>query len=389
MTKERLHILIDRYLSETLTKEEQAELYSAINQPETEAQTKELILEQLENKAFNYNPDLTNLYKRIVAETKEQPRVHRIHFLRTSFRKFAAAAAVITMIATTYFILNKEQEQAINAVATIDVKAPTTNRATVTLSNGQTVALDSAINGQLAMESTVSLVKLANGQIVYTGNANELIYNTLHNPKGSKPIDIGLSDGSHVWLNAGSSITYPVAFILNKERRVTMTGEAYFEIKHTDNNLAFIVQKESTEVKVLGTHFNVKAYDNEPNLKVTLLEGSVSVNKKTQSLLLKPNQQAVVTNSAIELNADADTDQAVAWKNGITSFHSADLATALRELERWYDITTEAKGNLKTKNFFAEAPRNAPLKDVLQSIFDDNNIAYEYDSEKRKLTILQ
>lgn len=388
MTKERLHILIDRYLSETLGPEEQAELYAAVNDPETEAQIKVLILQQFENKAFNYNPDLTNLYTRIIAGTKDQPRVHRIHFLRTSFRKFAAAAAVIAVIATAYLLLNRKPEQPTNAVATVNVKAPTTNRATVTLSNGQTVDLDSAINGQLAIQSNVKLIKLANGQIVYTGNANELIYNTLNNPKGSKPIDIGLSDGSHVWLNAGSSITYPIAFMLNKERRVTITGEAYFEIKHTSNNLSFIVQKEATEVKVLGTHFNVKAYDNEPNMKVTLLEGSVSVNKNNQSQLLKPNQQAVVQANKIELVTDADTDQAIAWKNGITSFHSADLATALRELERWYDITTEIKGTATNKSFYIEAPRNANLKDVLKSILEDNNIAYEFDEAKKKLTVL-
>jgi transmembrane sensor len=336
---------------------------------------------------------LSTVYAQLVAEIAkptETPAipVHRVHFIRR-FR-WVAAAAILFAVATTFFLIKRRaaDQSPIATFAKVDVKAPSTNRATVTLGNGQTVDLDSAVNGQLAMESNVKLVKLANGQIVYTGKANELIYNTINNPKGSKPIDIGLSDGSHMWLNAGSSITYPVAFMLNKERRVIMTGEAYFEIKHTDNNLSFIVQKENTEVKVLGTHFNVKAYDNEPNLKVTLLEGSVSVNKNNQSQLLKPNQQAVIQANNIELVTDADTDQAIAWKNGITSFHSADLQTALRELERWYNITTEIKGTTTNKSFFIEAPRSANLKDVLKSILEDNNIAYEFDEAKKKLTVL-
>ncbi len=299
--------------------------------------------------------------------------------------KYAAAAVVIGLMIFTGKQFFKEK-QPVTVAKIINVPAPASNRATLTLANGKTVYLDSATNGQLAMQDQVKLVKLADGKIAYSGTATELQYNTLTNPKGSKAINIELPDHSQIWLNAGSSVTYPIAFV-GKERKVTMTGELYYEVFHNEHQ-PFTVTKGNTSVTVLGTHFNVKAYDNDPDVKVTLLEGVVRLTRNAESLTLKPNQQAIVANQ-MQLIENADTEQAVAWKNGMTSFHSADIQTVLRELERWYDITTEVKGNLKTKNFFAEAPRTAPLKDVLQSIFDDNNIAYEYDREKRKLTILQ
>lgn len=300
--------------------------------------------------------------------------------------KYAVAAVVVAVMVFVGKQFLKETPST-DLAKVINVLAPASNRATITLANGKTVYLDSATNGQLAMQDQVKLVKLADGKIAYSGTATELQYNTLTNPKGSKAITIELPDHSQIWLNAGSSVTYPIAFV-GKERKVTMTGELYYEVFHNEHQ-PFTVAKGNTSVTVLGTHFNVKAYDNEPDMKVTLLEGAVSVMHNAKRQMLKPGQQAIVKTDQIQLLEDADTEQAVAWKNGMTSFHSADIQTVLRELERWYDITTEVKRNLKTKNFFAEAPRSAPLKDILQSIFDDNNIAYEFDSEKRKLTILQ
>jgi len=328
------------------------------------------------------------LRKSIVwARLRPGAAVHRISFV-SRFR-WVAAAVFVLALGGIWFAVNRESEVKAVVVAKVDVKAPVSNRAMVTLGDGQTVYLDSALNGQLAMQGDVKLVKLADGQVVYTGSSDKVVFNTLTNPKGSRPIDIGLSDGSHVWLNAGSSITYPVAFAANIERRVSMTGEAYYEIMHRDG-LGFVVQKENTEVRVLGTHFNVKAYDNEPDLKVTLLEGSVRVTRNAKSLTLKPNQQAVVTSNDLQLNEDADTEQAMAWKNGMTSFHSASVATILREIERWYNIETKIKGtapDLSVYSFYVDVSRSAPLTDILK-VLELNHVKYEYDAEKRKLVVI-
>ncbi len=235
------------------------------------------------------------------------------------------------------------------------------------------------------MQSGVQLTKLEDGKIAYTGQTTSLQYNTLSNPKGSKAINVTLSDGSQIWLNAGSTVTYPIAFI-GQERRIIMNGELYYEVAH-DANKPFIVQKADMQVQVYGTHFNVKAYDNDPDIKVTLLEGSVSVKNKLQTQMIKPGQQAIVTEN-IKLVEDADTEQATAWRNGKTSFHSADLSTVLREIERWYDITTEIQGTPPTKSFYADVNRTAPLSDVLK-VLDDNNVKYSFDEKTKKLTVMQ
>lgn len=324
------------------------------------------------------------IWKRLQLASENSKGTGRVYLMKQL--RWVAAAVFVFAIAATWFLLRKESRPATEMALRADVKAPATNRATVTLANGQTMYLDSADNGVLATQGLVKLEKLADGRIVYTGNTNEAVYNTLTNPRGSKSIDLTLGDGSHVWLNAGSSITYPVAFAANKERRVKMTGEAYYEIVHRDDRAGFVVENNHTEVKVLGTHFNVKAYDNEPDMKITLLEGSVGINRGDQFQLLKPNQQAVLTGNVIQLVDDADTEQAVAWKNGVTSFHSVDLATILREIERWYNIETMVQGNIPDRSFYAEVSRTAALSEILK-VLELNNVKYVYDAGKRKLTV--
>ncbi len=142
-------------------------------------------------------------------------------------------------------------------------------------------------------------------------------------------------------------------------------------------------------VQVYGTHFNVKAYDNEPDIKVTLLEGSVSVTQNAKRQMLKPGQQAVVGQANIALVENADTEEALAWKNGKTSFHGTGIEAALRELERWYDISFEIKGQVPLRSLNSDLDRNEPLKDVLKTILDDNNVKYVFDANTRKLTVLQ
>lgn len=325
------------------------------------------------------------LKEKIRLELMEKIRPGVVKRMLPRWMKIAAAAVVLFAVVTTYLLVSKQAE-APAAIAANSVKAPATNRATITLADGKTVYLDSAVNGQIAMQSGVELTKLGDGKIAYSGSTKELQYNTLTNPKGSRAINMVLPDGSQIWLDAGSSVTYPIAFVGN-ERRIMMNGELYYEVAH-DVRKPFIVQKGEMTVQVYGTHFNVKAYDNEPDMKVTLLEGSVSVAQKEKRRMLKPGQQAVIAEAHIALIEEADTEEAVAWKNGKTSFHSADLQTVLREVERWYDINIEIKGAVPEKSFYADVSRNAPLSDVLK-VLDDNNVKYLFDGKTRKLTIMQ
>jgi transmembrane sensor len=322
-------------------------------------------------------------------------------------RRIAVAAAVLLIMgAGTYFLFFDHSPKKNVIVKTPepdhDVKAPALNRAMVTLGNGKTIYLDSTGNGTLANEGNVKLVKLDDGQIFYSRESavdsrESLQYNTLTNPRGSRVIDIGLSDGSHVWLNAGSSVTYPVAFV-GRERKVSITGEAYFEVSPLPSSpggggvkgkMPFIVDVNGKQtVQVLGTHFNIKAYDNE-DIKTTLLEGKVKVsaiqpgttNPKPETLA--PGQQALFTihDSRLTVQNNVDIDQVMAWKNGLFSFKNADIETVMREVARWYNVDVVYEGGKPQGHFAGDIARNVNVS-VLMKILQTSGIQFSIEGRK-------
>ena len=196
------------------------------------------------------------------------------------FRMVAAASVLFVIFFGTYFYVTKPSSKTLvnQSIVKKDVMAPSSSKATITLANGQIVALDGISSGTLvASQGAVNVMKTEDGQIVYKGTSKQIAYNTLYNPRGSKVISLRLNDGSIVWLNSQSSIRYPVAFV-GDERQVEITGEAYFEVA---KNLTkkFIVASNGLNIEVLGTHFNVNSYNDNKNIKVTLLEGSVKIIK--------------------------------------------------------------------------------------------------------------
>ncbi len=194
-----------------------------------------------------------------------------------------------------------------------------------------------------------------------------------------------LNDGSKVWLNAGSSITYPVAFV-GDERKVTITGEAYFEVAKNAGMPFRVKINESTEIEVLGTHFNVNAYADEASINTTLVEGSVRVtaNKKVQ--LLSPGQQAQVNANAINLIKDADVAQVLAWKDGLFSFKDADLPTVMRQLARWYDVEVQYEGAIPEKEFNGKIGKTLTLNQVLR-VLTKTHVNYRIENGN-KITII-
>ncbi|MGJ7033290.1 FecR family protein [Niabella hirudinis] len=312
-----------------------------------------------------------------------------------NWRRWAVAALIVLVAgAGGYLLLNKGNKPTpgLNR-AQVTVPAPDRNRATITLSDGRTVYLDSAGVGQLTQQGNMKLIKLANGQWAYQNADGTVftkeIYNTLTNPRGSKVIDMQLSDGTHVWLNAGSSITYPVAFIGN-ERKVELKGEGYFEVAK-DPERRFRVISNSFSTEVLGTHFNINTYDDEPDSKVTLLEGSVMVTpvqgkeKENRAVRLVPGQQAVLRhNNDNQVDIEpADLDQVMAWKNGLFKFESEDMVAIARQLENWYNIPIVFKGPTG-KKMTGYISRTAPLSEVLQML----EIAADIRAENRNGTIV-
>jgi transmembrane sensor len=250
--------------------------------------------------------------------------------------------------------------------------APGGNRATLTLAGGRTIHLDSAAYGLLAEEGAATIVKTAEGQIRYS-NASTLMtaeigMNTMLTPRGGQ-YQLTLPDGSNVWLNAESSITYPTAFNGN-ERRVRLTGEAYFEVaKKTSQR--FIVETMSDTITVLGTVFNVNAYTDEAAVKTSLLEGSVKINNK----ILKPGQ--AYYKGSIQ---STDLERDLAWKNGLFNFDGADLQTVLRQLARWYDIEVAYEGTYPDMIFDGEIGRDLKLSQVLK-VLAATGVAFTIDGK--------
>jgi transmembrane sensor len=295
--------------------------------------------------------------------------------------RWAAAAAVVGVIAATSFLLNSSKSS-IPVAKKLETQnerfkndvAPGQNGAVLTLSNGKTIVLDSAGNGALAEENGTEIHK-KDGQITYTGQAGkaETLYNTMTTPRG-RQFKLVLADGSNVWLNAESSITYPTVFT-GKERKVSITGEAYFEIAH-NAAMPFVVEKGEMRVHVLGTHFNINSYEDESSINVTLLEGSLEVSKNNLSRLVKPGQQAQLQTGGIHLVDDADIAKVMAWKNGFFDFGGTDVGALMRQLARWYDVEVVYDRKINDL-FFATIPRNTNLSDVLKALELTGKVKFE------------
>jgi transmembrane sensor len=390
-TRQRLQYLLERNANRSCTREEMLELYSFIASTQDE-ELYPLMDEQFEKidpETTVADIDWDHMLKQIMASTPVVAM--RPSRMRRLWRRFAVAASVILVISVaSYFLFfNKDIKQpeiVENSKVLNDVKPPENNKAMITLADGRKVYLDSVSDGSLVMQGNVSLIKLGNGQIVYratTGGITDMVqYNTLTNPKGSKVIDMALADGSHVWLNAGSSVMYPIAFVGN-ERKIIITGEAYFEVAH-DIAKPFIVSKGEMRVQVLGTHFNVNAYDDEDDIRVSLLEGSVSVTGGKDNVVIRPGQQVKVA-SDLRVIDDVDLEQVMAWKNGKFSFNRSDMKSVMRDLMRWYDIEVVYEGNVTDRYFTADISRDKSLASILK-IFDQSNIKFKI--EGKRLTVM-
>lgn len=290
--------------------------------------------------------------------------------------KWLAIAAVFTVISSlTILYLNHEKPNLkavkVNSSSSKNKIVPGSNNAVLTLANGSQISLNDKENGVLAKQSGVVITKNKDGQLQYQINSDAPAgMNTISTPKGGQ-YQLILVDGTKVWLNAASSITFPTQFN-GPERKIEIIGEAYFEVAKNVNK-PFKVKSKNQVIEVLGTHFNVNTYDDELADKTTLLEGSVSVSKivngKLQaatSKILQPGQQATIsTNQSQILVEIADEDEAIAWKNGYFKFNKADIQTIMRQVSRWYNVDVEYKGEINRDLFVGKINRSEHVEEVL------------------------
>ena len=316
------------------------------------------------------------------------------------WKRIAAAAAILLLFSTgAYFIFfnSKKQKQIAktNIVAPQNDVAPGGNKAVLTLGDDSKIILDNAKDGTLAKQGNTNISKLDDGRIAYSllnEKPTHLIYNTITTPRGGQ-YQLTLSDGSKVWLNAASSIRFPTTFIGN-ERKVEITGEAYFEVAPSispegGGKRPFIVNVAGKEeVEVLGTHFNINSYSDETSINTTLLEGKVKVTSlgTNHSSLIAPGQQAQLNpDGKITLNNEVNTDEIIAWKNGQFNFNSADIGNIMRQVSRWYDVDIIYEGQISKETFSGIVNRNSNVSQVLK-IMEEGGMKFKIDGNK--ITVL-
>ncbi|HMK17090.1 MAG TPA: FecR family protein [Chitinophagaceae bacterium] len=337
-------------------------------------------------KSKGINPEASRKLFKAIHDKIELDSIGKKHRV-IRLRRIAIAASFIGLLLISVFLLNDKigkKETAKIGTNTQRFKndvLPGSDKATLTLADGSTILLDEAQNGTIAQQGNSKIIKL-DGKLSYdptNKNSREIVYNTISTPKGGQ-YQLELPDGSQVWLNATSSIHFPTSFI-GTERRIEITGEAYFEIAK-DPNMPFIVTVNNAEVQVLGTHFNVNAYNDEDNVKTTLLEGSVRFVNDGNINILKPGQQAqLAKNGMTKVVSDVNVDNVIAWKNGMFDFENAGIETIMRQLSRWYDVEIEYKGETDDL-FIAEMRRDIKLSDALKALELTGKVKFDIQGKK-------
>jgi biopolymer transport protein ExbD len=383
--------LLDRYLknqSNTKEKEKLDEFFEE-NSNSIEASKSIENVSKLEDKIFNY------IQFGIKEQVKKESTLNRMPYLQV-----AASILVIFLFSTTiYFyrssLASKSQLPIAQSVAKLEDKQPAKNIAILTLGNNSQIVLDEASNGEIAQEGGVSILKTDKGELVYKiRNSNKLSnkdlnkYNTISTPMGGK-FKVILPDGSLVVLNAASTLKYPVHFD-EKVRKVSFTGEAYFEIAKLEDKrkqrVPFFVYSNDQIVEVLGTHFNINSYDNEEYSKTTLLEGSVKItNEKSAATakILKPGQQAVIKRGDVQTKVMiADEAQALAWKDGYFLFKNTNIKDVVNELERWYNVDIQYEDEMEFENITGYISRNVKISSVLKMLQLSGIVNYEISGSK-------
>lgn len=382
--------IFHKYLNNQCSPAEVAELLAYFRLEANSELLSSLILQHLQQDETDINEGPVNdaTFDKIFTAVNQQidlqgPPVRTIG-RRINYWMGIAASLLVIISTTLYIYFNKPQPE--NNLTQINPHqadiAPGGNKATLTLANGSVITLNDARNGQLAQQKNSVVNKAKDGEVVYQADNQQTVaaveLNTITTPRGGQ-YAVVLPDGSKVWLNAASSLKFPVAFT-GAERNVELTGEAYFEV--AKNRLKpFKVTFNGTTVEVLGTHFNIMAYADEAKTRTTLLEGSVRISRNGKNGLLKPGQQADIdTKNNISIT-EADTEQAMAWKNGYFKFNRDNIQTIMRQLSRWYDIDVIYDGSIPTDEFVGKIRRNANVSEVLR-VLELNNVHFKIANKK-------
>lgn len=374
MDEEKFSALLQKYKDGTCDQEEIAWLeswYLQLNE---------------KNKASLSSQELEEskklIWLAIDAQISDQPVVRL-------WPKMAIAASLLLVLgAGLFFFLpgryQRDPGLAKQSIYKNDI-APGSIKATLTLADGRKITLDGAKNGALAQQTGITITKTADGQLIYTVSdskaASSKAFNTIETPKGGQ-YQIRLPDGTQVWLNAASSMKFPVSFKSSKQRKVELKGEAYFEVAHLKKQ-PFVVKTDRQEVEVLGTHFDVKSYPDEQHTKTTLLEGLVRLNK---GVLLKPGQQGLSTGNSLAVR-QVNVEEELDWKNKQFILNNEDLQSVMRRLSRWYDVEVVYQGVPPDLQFIGVVSSSRNISGVLKLMERTGKVKFRI--EGRTVTVLK
>lgn len=391
MTSSYLETLFYKHYAGACTEQEEAELMELIRQSANDGELK-LLFEKIWDDPATGVPfpaqSADVIFSAILETGVMDKKILRLP-ARRRFAWLVAAASVMAIIAVSILLLIRTRsanpkEMSTRLSGQHDVK-PGGNRAILTLGDGSEIVLDSAADGAITLQGNTKVIKSGSGQLAYNksitqeSNPVKALFNTLTIPRGGQ-YQLTLPDGTKVWLNAVSSLRYPTAFAGN-ERRVELTGEAYFEVAK-NSHAPFRVQAGSMQVDVLGTGFNVMAYPEEQQVRTTLVEGAVNVLNDKTSVLLQPGQQARLSQRGLlTVTGHPDMEEELAWKNGDFRFKNSNITLIMRSLARWYDVdvTYDSK---PVDLFNVDIPRNVSLSEVLKLLELTNSVHFQIDGKK-------
>lgn len=387
---ERVAYLFNRYYSKTATDAERKELFLLVGELSDERLTG--LMAQAYNAETETLPELdkTKAAAQLAAILKTYPLQAPVQKAKTVslWGRIAVAASLLLIVGSVVYLIQTKKTEPVadntpkQTMVAKDAE-PGTNKAILTLGDGSTIVLNDAGKGTLTKQGNIEISKTADGQIVYKVKGGEsasdaVTINKVSTPRGGQ-FQVVLPDGSKAWLNAASSLSFPTAFNGDK-REVTMTGEVYFEIEK--NKTPFVVASPKGNIEVLGTHFNIMAYEDEKAMETTLLEGSIKLQSGDASRILKPGQQAVSPSLGdIRMASRVDVDEVMAWKNGLFHFGDGSIQSVMRQVSRWYDLDVVYEGTMPQKEIAGKISRNVKASEVL-SMLNYTGINFKIEGKK-------
>jgi len=381
---DQLHILFKKYLDNTCSPEETQRLMDYFQLDEDQELFKDMIIDVLEiqDESYETNSAIAGVLAKVDRDLRIQIHAATVPAGKNKTLKLwlqiAAVAAILVMVCTGVYLFNYKSGK-LRATATVAVQdaKPGDFGATLTLANGRRISLAKASKGEIGRESGIIITKSGDGRLVYEIDekiSDPNTSNTLSTARG-ETYQVRLPDGSLVYLNAASSLTYTASLIKNGKRVVKLTGEGYFEVAK-DKQHPFIVQTDRQEVEVLGTHFNISSYADEEVEKTTLLEGSVKLSASGISKILKPGQQAQLSGGKLQIS-ETDTDLSVAWKNNEFVVESEHIETIMKMIERWYNVEVVYVGEKTRQRFSGSVSRFDKMSKVLEIVESTGEAHFE------------